>query len=181
MRHARWRQILGWIRQFNKRILNPFTLSFSGRPHSPYAIVRHVGRRSGRAYDTPVVAALAGDSFIIPLPYGEHVDWCRNVSAAGGCTVVWQGKAYRAGEPEVIDEAAGLPAFSSLVQNLIRRNTRRTGNDQFLRLKRLAEQDADAYQRITAEHPGDKPLKVVGAGILLVLAARGLSRRVRKN
>ena len=45
------------VRQFNKWILNPAMLAFAGRRLSPYAAVRHVGRRTGREYATPVVAA----------------------------------------------------------------------------------------------------------------------------
>lgn len=45
------------------------------------------------------------------------------------------------------------------------RNAQRTGYDQFLRLERLSEEDDAVYRRITAEHPGDRPLKVVGEGI----------------
>lgn len=176
---ATWRQIQDKIRQFNKRILNPFTLSFAGRRFSFYAIVQHEGRRSGREYHTPVLVAQAGDRFIIPLPYGEHVDWCRNVLAAGRCTVVWHGKAYRAGEPDIIDAEAGLPAFPGLVQNLLRRNARETGNDQFLRLNRLAEQEKSEYQRIVAQHPADETLKIVGAIVLVLLVFRAVLKRVK--
>ena len=41
-----------WVRQFNKRTLNPTILNFAGRPLSPYAVVHHVGRRSGQTYST---------------------------------------------------------------------------------------------------------------------------------
>jgi deazaflavin-dependent oxidoreductase (nitroreductase family) len=172
-----WRRIQGRIRQFNKRILNPFTLSFAGRRYSPYAIVRHVGRRSGRVYHTPVWAEAMDGSFVIPLPYGDHVDWYRNVLAAGECILAWRGKAFRAGEPKVIDEAVGLRAIPEPVRNLIRHSARRTGNDQLLQLKRLSEEGDAVYQRITVEHPIYKPLLLVGAASLLVFAARALSRR----
>lgn len=106
------------VRRFNRRILNPATLRFSGRRFSPYATVRHVGRRTGRPYATPVVAKRVEDGFIIPLPYGEDADWARNVRAQGGCTIESDGQAYEVTEPQVIDSSAGLPAFP-IVQRLL--------------------------------------------------------------
>lgn len=100
------------IRQFNKWILNPVTLAFAGRRWSPHAVVRHVGRRTGRTYATPVVAASAEDSFVIPLAYGETVDWLRNVLLAGGCTIEWKGRAYKVTDPRVIGSSTALPSFS---------------------------------------------------------------------
>ena len=97
------------VRQFNKRTVNPAVLNFAGHPSSPYAVVHHVGRRSGQTYSTPVSARPMPDGFIIPLPYGSDVDWCRNVLAAGRCTISWNGNDYPVGEPEVMDLATVLP------------------------------------------------------------------------
>ncbi len=98
-----------WMRHFNKRTLNPAVLNFAGRPRAPYAVVHHVGRRSGRTYATPVSARPTPEGFVIPLPYGSNVDWCRNVLAAGHCTISWNGNDYPVGEPEVIDLATAVP------------------------------------------------------------------------
>jgi hypothetical protein len=42
------------------------------------------------SYATPVVAVPAEGGFVIPLPYGEGVDWPKNVLAAGRATIAWQ-------------------------------------------------------------------------------------------
>ncbi len=97
-----------WVRQFNKRTLNPAVLNFAGRPSSPYAVVHHVGRRSGQTYATPVVVRPTPEGFVIPLYYGSNVDWCRNILAAGRCTITWNGNDYPVGKPEVIDPATVL-------------------------------------------------------------------------
>src|SRR6266487_3276261 len=82
-----------WVREkfirFNKQTLNPTTLKIAGGRSGVYATVKHVGRRSGRSYTTPVVAQPLGDGFVIPLPYDSSVDWCHNVLAAGTCTLIW--------------------------------------------------------------------------------------------
>jgi hypothetical protein len=71
--------------RFNKSFLNPLMLRMASRRRTYYAALRHVGRRSGRTYVTPVVAKLASDhTVVIPLPYGADTDWCRNLLAAGG-------------------------------------------------------------------------------------------------
>src|SRR5687767_14833947 len=104
----RW--LLDPIRQAGKRLFNPLVLTFSGR-RGPYAVVRHVGRRSGRPYVTPVVAASLGDDFVIPLPFGTEADWCCNIQAAGQCTLQRGGITYALTTPQVIDQASALPAF----------------------------------------------------------------------
>ncbi len=52
------------VRQFNKNVLNPVVLPLAGSRVRFYAIVRHVGRRSGRSYSTPVVAQPTADGFV---------------------------------------------------------------------------------------------------------------------
>ena len=131
-----------WVRHFNKRTLNPAVLTFAGRPLSPYAVVHHVGRRSGRTYSTPVSARPTPEDFVIPLPYGRDVDWCRNVQAAGHCTISWNGNDYPVGEPEVIDAATvwalvPLPRWRAQIwDGLLSRSPLKTV--PYLRVKRLS-------------------------------------------
>jgi len=104
-----------WFREkvirFNKQTLNPATLKIAGRRSSVYATLKHVGRRSGRTYVTPVVAKPLGDGFVIPLPYDAGVDWCRNVLAAGSCTLIWNEQEYTLERPEIIQPSQALKAF----------------------------------------------------------------------
>lgn len=102
-------EVLNKVLQFNKQVLNPVMLPLAGRDHSPYAIIHHVGRRSGHAYATPVVPEAGPDSFIIALPYGTGVDWYRNVLAAGRCTLTWHGQEYTLVDPELLDAATAEP------------------------------------------------------------------------
>lgn len=97
------------IRPFNKYVLNPLMLRLAGRRHWYAAVIRHTGRRSGRRYATPVVADRVADDLIIPLPYGTHVDWLRNVLAAGRATVQVSGQTYDVTEPVIIDAAVAEP------------------------------------------------------------------------
>src|SRR5579859_2180009 len=63
------------VRRFNKYVLNPFALWLVARWPTYYAVLHHVGRRSGRTYATPVVAKFTAECVIVPLPYGVDTDW----------------------------------------------------------------------------------------------------------
>ncbi len=111
-----------WFRErfirFNKHTLNPATLKSAGHQTSIYATVKHVGRHSGRTYTTPVVAKPLGDGFVIPLPYGADVDWCRNVLAAGTCTLLCNEHEYIMEHPEMLPLSGTMKAFTPLTRLL---------------------------------------------------------------
>ncbi len=109
----RWGPAITAIRRFNKGVLNPLMLTVAGSSWWYAAALEHVGRRSGRTYVTPVVAVRAGERFLVPLPYGSDVDWCRNVIAAGSCVLVDHGTRYELDDPRVVpaaEVAADIPA-----------------------------------------------------------------------
>src|SRR4029453_17401845 len=39
---------------------------------SAYAVIRHVGRKSGRVYETPMQPVKTDDGFAVALPYGRN-------------------------------------------------------------------------------------------------------------
>jgi deazaflavin-dependent oxidoreductase (nitroreductase family) len=119
------------VRALNKRVLNPAMMRLAGRRHWYAAVIRHVGRRSGKSYATPVVAERIEGGFLVPLPYGTGVDWLRNVLATGRATVVAGGRTYEVVAPEVLDAAAALP----LVAPARRRAWRLFRIENFLRVK----------------------------------------------
>ncbi len=112
-----------WFREkylrYNKKTQNPATLKkiAEGRS-SVHAAVKHVGRRSGRSYTTPVVAMPLGDGFVIPLVYGSSGDWCRNVMAAGTCRLIWKEQEYTLEQPEIIQQSQALKAFPLVMRVL---------------------------------------------------------------
>ena len=80
--------------------------------------LHHIGRRSGRTYVTPLSAYRLGDGFVLGVAYPE-VDWCRNVLAAGKCTLTWNGKEYALERPELIPAAEAIKAYPLLVKPFI--------------------------------------------------------------
>jgi deazaflavin-dependent oxidoreductase (nitroreductase family) len=93
------------------RAARPLALRSAGQKGAATSVVRHVGRHSGRAYQTPVVVARHDDSFLIALPYGERTDWLRNVLAAGSATIVADGRSFEVDRPEVIPMAEATAYF----------------------------------------------------------------------
>ena len=96
-------------------VLNPLLLPLVRTGLVPiWGVVTHRGRRSGRVYHTPVAVLAHADRFLIPLPFSERTDWCRNVLAAGGASFRWKGKEFTIGELQVIDTAASSEALGPL-------------------------------------------------------------------
>src|SRR5438270_13992740 len=93
----------GILWRFSRRTSGLFS-PLAGRRWNPILVqVLHRGRRSGRAYETPVAARRVADGFIIALAFGAQVDWHRNLEAAGGGGIRWRGRDYEVSGPEVLD------------------------------------------------------------------------------
>ncbi len=108
------------IRVFNKYVTNRVLRVFVKLSLGPFAIIHHVGRRSGKPYETVIWVWQAPEGFVIALTYGQKVDWLRNLQAAGGGTVYWHGKLYKIGKPEPVDAATALQAFPAFFRLLFR-------------------------------------------------------------
>ena len=103
-----------------KHTLNPLTSRLARSPFGPFSIVRHVGRRSGKVYETPIIVSRVEDGFMIELTYGPDVDWHKNVLAAGGCTLVWRGQEYAITNIEPVDTETGMAAFPPQQRRVLR-------------------------------------------------------------
>jgi deazaflavin-dependent oxidoreductase (nitroreductase family) len=92
--------------------VNGMVTQIAGRRWTPlWGVIRHQGRRSGRAYFTPVVLRPIPGGFVVPLPWGPTTDWCRNVMSAGRAQVRWKGADRDVEEPVVVDVASVRDAF----------------------------------------------------------------------
>jgi deazaflavin-dependent oxidoreductase (nitroreductase family) len=100
-----------WFLWALNHTVNRLTTRMARAGIGPFSLVRHIGRRSGHAYETPVILAKVADGFIAELTYGDRVDWYRNVTAAGGCVVVQHGKEYRVSGLETVDPEQGRSAY----------------------------------------------------------------------
>jgi deazaflavin-dependent oxidoreductase (nitroreductase family) len=115
------------------RTTRPLALRSAGKAGSNTSIVLHVGRRSGRTYETPVVAVAHDDNLFIALPYGERTDWLKNVVASGSAAVVMNGRTYAVDKPEVIPITEATSFFRPREQRM----HRQFHIDSALRLRRI--------------------------------------------
>ncbi|NTU78433.1 MAG: nitroreductase family deazaflavin-dependent oxidoreductase [Chloroflexales bacterium] len=127
-----------------KHTVNPLTRWLARSSIGPFSIIQHVGRRSGKTYETPLIVAPIRGGFMIELTYGPDVDWHKNIVAGGGCTVVRRGQAYVIHQIERVDAATGLAAFppsQRFVLGLLRRT-------HFEKLLLQQEPQAEAHEEL---------------------------------
>jgi deazaflavin-dependent oxidoreductase (nitroreductase family) len=119
------------IAYVNKHFTNRLTRPLA--PHVPgFGVVAHVGRRSGRTYETPINVFRRPDGLLVALTYGRNSDWVRNVVAAGGCELTTRGRHYRLTGPEVFRDPR-----REAVPRLVRQVLRLIGCEDFMRLRRV--------------------------------------------
>jgi deazaflavin-dependent oxidoreductase (nitroreductase family) len=97
-----------WMATVNRRVTNRVLGRVATRAPG-FGVVVHRGRRSGRAYRTPVNVFPAPTGCVIALTYGTEAGWVRNVMAAGGCTLESRGRRLVLASPRVVhDESRRL-------------------------------------------------------------------------
>jgi deazaflavin-dependent oxidoreductase (nitroreductase family) len=119
------------LAHFNRLVTNRVFGPLAGRV-PPFAIIEHVGRRSGRGYRTVLWAFPHYQDMVIVLTYGPSADWVRNVLAAGSCRVKWAGRWRRLSLPELVEGPAAL----RLVPPVLRLPLRLAGVGSVLHLRR---------------------------------------------
>jgi deazaflavin-dependent oxidoreductase (nitroreductase family) len=101
---------VGEFRKFLMRY-NNMTRDISGTERSSWGLLTHVGRRSGRTYQTSLGTCTYRDGFLLPLGYGTHTNWYRNLMAAGAGTLTWKGTTYQLERPELISGSDPMHAW----------------------------------------------------------------------
>ncbi len=137
------------VRRFS-RVINPLQMRTAGKPGAYASVIRHRGRRSGRAYETPVGAVPCDGGFVIALPYGARANWLRNVLASGAATIVHDGRAWAVDRPEIVPMGSVETCFSESDQ----RSHRWFRVDQCLRVR--TEEPAET-------RPASQPAEELGA------------------
>lgn len=113
--------LLDRIRVLNKQVTNKALIHIAGKKFGHFAVLEHLGRKSGRCYRIPVIAEPLADGFVIALTYGKKVDWYANILASGGCRLRWKERDYALFNPQLIEAETGLRAFPAFLQFLLRR------------------------------------------------------------
>lgn len=101
------------VRFLQTRLINPVVKRSAGRPHSRYALLETVGRRSGQPRQTPVGNGLQGDTFWIVAEHGERALYVKNLMANPRVRVMVDGR-WRAGSARVLMDDDPIARLSAL-------------------------------------------------------------------
>jgi deazaflavin-dependent oxidoreductase (nitroreductase family) len=107
------------MRRINRSFTNRLMRPLAGRL-PPLAVVHHVGRKSGRRYQTPVLAFATDDGFVTPLPYGTDTEWCLNWIEAGEGIVEIAGRRTAVTNPRVVAAKEALPLLPAALRPAVR-------------------------------------------------------------
>jgi deazaflavin-dependent oxidoreductase (nitroreductase family) len=134
------------------KVLNPLIVKLAGRRHFHMAAqIRHVGRRSGRTYTTPVSARRSGDMVVIALTFGNQSDWSRNVRSAGGATIRIEGENYDLTQPQLMSREQAKPLVKAAFSPTNRAGFRMLGIKQVMILQVASNEHlSDAAAAATA-------------------------------
>lgn len=107
------------LARFNRRFTNRVLGAIPARL-SPFVIVEHTGRRSGRTYRTVVAAFRHPAGWLLALTYGSGADWVRNVLAADGAVLRRRGVAETVSSPQLIGRAEAFPHLPVVIRLFLR-------------------------------------------------------------
>jgi deazaflavin-dependent oxidoreductase (nitroreductase family) len=132
----RWKlsPVLDAVRRMNRSVTNPRVMRTAGSAGEQTSVIHHIGRKSGRAYATPVDVIPTRTGFLIALPYGKQADWLRNVLAAGSATVVTNGDRLEVDAPTIVATAD----VADIIPSRTMRTLRLFGVDECLHLEKTS-------------------------------------------
>jgi len=134
MAGMRWQvgPVVNTVRRMNRSVTNPRVMRTAGTAGTQTSVIEHIGRNSGRTYETPVDVIESTTRLLIALPYGARTDWLRNVLASGSAAVIAGGKRIAVGNPAVVATAD----VADLIPGRTMRTLRLFGVSQCLSLEK---------------------------------------------
>ncbi len=97
-----------WLAKINKRVFNPKAIR-----KGEYPVVTHVGRRSGRSYQTPLDAFRTETGYVLVARYGPESDWVRNILAAETAILRIEGEERPLDSPRLVSQDEALDVLVS--------------------------------------------------------------------
>jgi deazaflavin-dependent oxidoreductase (nitroreductase family) len=97
-----------WLAKINKRLFNPRQIR-GGK----YPVVTHVGRTSGKSYQTPLDAYPTKTGYVLVARYGPHSDWVQNILAAETATLRIDGEDHVLDSPRLVAQQEALDVLVS--------------------------------------------------------------------
>lgn len=142
------------VARVNKRVTNRFIEPIARRSDG-FAVVHHVGRRSGDRHRTPVNVFRRDESVLVALTYGPDADWWKNV-LAGPAHLERKHTTATIETADLVGRDVAWPALPRLVRGALRV----LGVHQFALLTLGAEESADAETHQMAIHELTTPVPI---------------------
>jgi deazaflavin-dependent oxidoreductase (nitroreductase family) len=96
------------VAKFNRRITNPLAVRFGG--WAPLnGTLEHVGRKSGKTYQTPLNIFETADGFVVPIGYGLESHWVQNALAGGPLKVHKAGRTVQVVNARIVSKVDAEP------------------------------------------------------------------------
>jgi len=96
------------ITRFNRSVTNPL-LHRASSVAPGMGVLRHRGRKSGKAYEVPLMVFGGDPTWYLVLTYGPDRDWIKNLQHHGGGELIHRGRTIAVINPRFVDEAEALP------------------------------------------------------------------------
>jgi deazaflavin-dependent oxidoreductase (nitroreductase family) len=97
-----------WLAKINKRVINPRQIR-----KGDYPVVTHVGRTSGKSYETPLDAYPTETGYVLVARYGPESDWVRNIMTAETATLRINGEERTLDTPRLVSQEEALGVLTS--------------------------------------------------------------------
>ena len=158
---AAWFSGLAWsgrLPSFVTHRFNPLVmrLGLAGGRRSPWGILEHTGRVSGRPHRTPLslLGGAEGSHVFVRLSYGPDVHWVHNVRRAGHCRMQLHGTVLE------LDEPAVVPAVEDSMLPSVVRTALAAAGRSYLRLH-VVERRPGTLDDLASDR---RPIRLTGVG-----------------
>lgn len=108
-----------WFENFQIKYINPVAVPIA-RVVPGITVIKHRGRKSGRALETAVSAYRKGDTVAIMLAHGK-TNWVKNILAAGEADVLLGGREVHLVNPRIVAAGTNDPSLPFMARMAARR------------------------------------------------------------
>ena len=108
-----------WLEKFQIKYINPVAVPIA-RVVPGITIIKHRGRSSGKAFETPVSAYRKGHTVAIMLAHGK-TNWVKNILAAGEAEIRLGGRDVHLTNPRIVEAGTHDPSLPLMARLAARR------------------------------------------------------------
>ena len=108
-----------WFENFQIKYINPIAVPIA-RVIPGITVIKHRGRSSGKAFETPVSAYRKGRTVAIMLAHGK-TNWVKNILAAGKAEIHLGGRDLHLVNPRIVEAGTDDPSLPRMARLAARR------------------------------------------------------------